>query len=108
VDLEQVRAGLRFQEHVESSRGEGIDRAMAGPAERTRFIHVLAIPGNKDVPNIRTSSGDQKQVMEYLRRYNADVRNAVLSVSLDGVLILQFPFVVHYETGKNSKKSYNP
>jgi hypothetical protein len=44
---------------------------MKKPQEGLRFIHILAIPGNKDVPNIPIHHLEiKKQVLDFLRRDN--------------------------------------
>jgi len=43
--------------------------AMKEKLQRPAFLHVLAIPGNKDVPNIPVHHLEiKKQVQEFLRR----------------------------------------
>jgi sulfopyruvate decarboxylase beta subunit len=69
VDLEQVAHGFGFQVTAkvasEKEIVEVMDQHLTGPA----FIHVLAVPGNKDVTNIPVHHGAiKKQVQEFLKR----------------------------------------
>ncbi|MEK6743353.1 MAG: sulfopyruvate decarboxylase subunit beta [Nitrospirota bacterium] len=69
VDLEQVARGFGFRNTVkivgEKELVEAMNEKRKGPA----FFHVLAIPGNKDVPNIPVHHLEiKKQVQEYLRK----------------------------------------
>jgi sulfopyruvate decarboxylase beta subunit len=52
VDLEAVASGFGFRDTSTVESEEQIAAAMQKPQEGLRFIRVLAIPGNKDVPNI--------------------------------------------------------
>jgi sulfopyruvate decarboxylase beta subunit len=68
VDLEAVARGFGFRNTTKiSTAGElakVMQRQQAGPA----FVHVLAVPGNKDVPNIPLHHLEiKKQVQEFLR-----------------------------------------
>jgi len=68
VDLEQVARGFGFRNTVKVAGEQEIDEAMKGRGKGPSFIHVLALPGNKDVPNIPVHHLEiKKQVMEFLR-----------------------------------------
>jgi sulfopyruvate decarboxylase subunit beta len=68
VDLEQVARGFGFRNTVKvASEGE-IKEVMGRPREGLTFIHALAIPGNKDVPNIPIGHLEiKRQVQEFLK-----------------------------------------
>ncbi len=69
VDLEQVAQGFGMRNSVKVSSEEQIIEVMKKPREGLTFIHALAIPGNKDVPNIPVHHLEiKKQVREYLKR----------------------------------------
>jgi sulfopyruvate decarboxylase subunit beta len=68
VDLEQVARGFGFRETVKVSEEkdllEQLHKARKGPV----FVHVLALAGNKDVPNIPVHHLEiKKQVQEFMR-----------------------------------------
>jgi sulfopyruvate decarboxylase beta subunit len=68
VDLETVARGFGFRNTITVESGEQIVAVMEKPQEGLRFIHVLAIPGNKDVPNIPIHHLEiKRQVQEFLR-----------------------------------------
>jgi sulfopyruvate decarboxylase subunit beta len=68
VDLEQVARGFGFRSTVKVSGEQELIKAMKDRRKGPRFIHVLAVPGNKDVPNIPVHHLEiKKQVQEYLR-----------------------------------------
>jgi sulfopyruvate decarboxylase len=68
VDLEQVARGLGFRNTVKVAGEQELVEVMKRPREGLTFIHVLAIPGNKDVPNIPVHHLEvKKQVREFLR-----------------------------------------
>ncbi|MGC1456090.1 MAG: thiamine pyrophosphate-binding protein, partial [Nitrospirota bacterium] len=52
VDLEAVARGFGFRNAVTVAGEERILEVMKKPQAGLTFVHVLAIPGNKDVPNI--------------------------------------------------------
>jgi len=67
ADLEQVARGFGFRNTAKVSTKreliEEIQRQNTGPA----FIHVLAVPGNRDVPNIGVHHLEIKtRVQEFL------------------------------------------
>jgi sulfopyruvate decarboxylase beta subunit len=69
VDLETVARGFGFRNTVEVSSEEQILDVMKKPREGLTFIHALAIPGNKDVPNILLHHLEiKKQVQEFLKK----------------------------------------
>jgi sulfopyruvate decarboxylase subunit beta len=68
VDLEMVARALGFEKTSKvAERGEiqsAVEALRAGP----NFVHILAIPGNADVPNVpMTPLEIKRNVMEYLR-----------------------------------------
>ncbi len=68
VDLEQVARGFGFRNTVKVAGEQEIAEAMKGRGKGPKFIHVLAVPGNKDVPNIPVHHLEiKKQVQELLR-----------------------------------------
>lgn len=69
VDLEQVARGFGIRHTVKAAREEEIVQAVKKPEEGLTFIHALAVPGNRDVPNIPVHHLEiKKQVQEVLRR----------------------------------------
>jgi sulfopyruvate decarboxylase len=68
VDLEAVARGFGFRNTVKAASEEQIVDAMKKPREGLTFIHALAIPGNKDVPNIPIPHLEIKRsVQKFLR-----------------------------------------
>ena len=68
VDLEAVAQGFGFRNTVKVATEEQIVEVMKKQRKGLRFIHVLAIPGNKDIPNIPIPHMEIKQrVQEFLR-----------------------------------------
>lgn len=68
VDLEAVARGFGFRNTVKVASEEEIVAVMKKEREGLTFIHALAVPGNKDVPNIPLHHlGIKKQVQEYLK-----------------------------------------
>jgi sulfopyruvate decarboxylase len=68
VDLEAVARGFGFRNTVKAANEEEIIDVMKKPGEGLAFIHVLAIPGNRDVPNIPIHHLEiKKQVQGFLR-----------------------------------------
>jgi sulfopyruvate decarboxylase subunit beta len=69
VDLEQVAMGFGFRNTVKVSSEEQIIEVMKKPRPGLTFIHALALPGNKDVPNIPVHHLDiKRQVQEFLKK----------------------------------------
>ncbi len=69
VDLEQVARGFGFRNTVKVAGEKDLIEAMKDRRKGPRFIHVLALPGNKDVPNIPVHHLEiRKQVQEFLRK----------------------------------------
>jgi sulfopyruvate decarboxylase beta subunit len=70
VDLEQVARGFGFRNTVKVSGEMELIEAMKDRRRGPSFLHVLAVPGNKDVPNIPVHHLEiKKQVQEYLRTH---------------------------------------
>ena len=68
VDLEQVARGFGFRNTVKVVAEQEIIEAMKGRRKGPSFIHVLALPGNKDVPNIPVHHLEiKKQVQGFLK-----------------------------------------
>jgi sulfopyruvate decarboxylase beta subunit len=68
VDLKAVAYGFGFRNTVKVATEEQIVEVMKKQREGLCFIHVPAIPGNKDVPNIPIHHLEiKKQVHEFLR-----------------------------------------
>jgi sulfopyruvate decarboxylase subunit beta len=69
VDLEQVARGFGFRRTTKVASEEEIVKAMKQPRDGLTFMHALAVPGNKDVPNITLHHLDiKRQVQEVLRK----------------------------------------
>lgn len=69
VDLEQVARGFGFRNTIKVAGEKELIEAMKEKRKGPAFIHVLAVPVNKDVPNIPVHHLEiKKQVQEYLRR----------------------------------------
>jgi len=69
VDLEQVARGFGFRNTVKVAGEKELVEAMKEKRKGPAFIHVIAVPGNKDVPNIPVHHLEiKKQVQEFLRR----------------------------------------
>jgi len=67
VDLKTVAHGFGFRNTVKVATEVQIVEVMQKQREGPFFIHVLAIPGNKDVPNIPIHHLEiKKQVQEFL------------------------------------------
>jgi sulfopyruvate decarboxylase subunit beta len=52
VDLETLAKGFGIRDTFKVSRKKELVDALKRPHDRMRFIHVLAVPGNRAVPNI--------------------------------------------------------
>lgn len=71
VDLEQVARGFGFRNTVKVTGEKELIEAMKDRRKGPKFIHVLTVPGNKDVPNIPVHHLEiKKQVQEFLRMMN--------------------------------------
>ncbi len=69
VDLEEVARGFGFRSTRKAASEKEIVEAMRDRGKGPSFIHVLALPGNKDVPNIPLHHLEiKKQVQEFLRK----------------------------------------
>ncbi len=69
VDLEQVARGFGYANTVKVAGEQEIVNVLKQPREGLLFIHALAIPGNKDVPNIPLHHLEiRRLVQEVLRR----------------------------------------
>jgi sulfopyruvate decarboxylase beta subunit len=68
VDLERVARGFGFRNTMKAASEEEIRNVMKQPRKGLTFVHMLAIPGNKDVPNIPLQHLEIKRlVQEFLR-----------------------------------------
>ncbi len=68
VDLEMVARGFGIKDTFKVSGREEIADLVRNPSEGLRFIHALALPGNKDVPNIPIHHLEiKRQVQQFLR-----------------------------------------
>jgi sulfopyruvate decarboxylase beta subunit len=68
VDLEQVAQGFGIRSTITVAGEQQLIDVMKKPQEGPAFIHVLAIPGNRDVPNIPLHHLEiKRQVQEFLR-----------------------------------------
>lgn len=69
ANLEMVARGFGIENTAKVSEKEEIIEALRDNGTGPRFIHVLAKPGNADVPHLSLSSEDIKTgVMEFLRK----------------------------------------
>jgi sulfopyruvate decarboxylase len=69
VDLEQVARGFGFRNTLKVAGEQEIVEAMKDRRKGPSFIHILALPGNRDVPNIPVHHLEiKKQVQEFLKR----------------------------------------
>ena len=64
VDLEEVARGFGFRETVKVASEAELTEAMAKKKPGPMFIHVLAVPGNKDVPNIPVHHLEIKKLVQ--------------------------------------------
>jgi sulfopyruvate decarboxylase subunit beta len=64
VDLESVARGFGIRHTYKASTGEELVGIMKSPERMLRFIHALALPGNRDVPNIQVHHLDIKKVVQ--------------------------------------------
>lgn len=68
VDLEQVARGFGFTNTVKVSSARELAGVMKEKRKGPAFVHILAVPGNKEVPNIPVHHLEtRKQVQEFLR-----------------------------------------
>jgi sulfopyruvate decarboxylase beta subunit len=68
VDLEQVARGFGFRNTMKVAGEKALVEVMMGTRKGPAFIHVLALPGNKDVPNIPLHHLEiKKQVQGFLK-----------------------------------------
>ncbi len=68
VDLEQVARGFGFRNTAKVAKEEEIASVLKKKLEGLTFIHALAVPGNKDVPNITVHHLEmKKRVQEFLK-----------------------------------------
>jgi len=68
VDLEQVARGFGLRNTAKVAEEKDLVEAVKDRRKGPRFIHAMAIPGNKDVPNIPVHHLEiKKQVREFLR-----------------------------------------
>ncbi len=68
VDLEAVAQGFGFKKTIRVWSAEQINEAMKKPQEGPTFVHVLAVPGNKDVSNIPLNHLEIKKLVENFLR----------------------------------------
>jgi sulfopyruvate decarboxylase subunit beta len=68
VDLELVARGFGIRKTSKAAAKKQFIGLMKNPGRGLRFIHALAVPGNKDVPNISLGHIEiKKQVQDFLR-----------------------------------------
>jgi len=69
VDLEIVAKGLGIKDTFKVSTENRLIDVMKSPYKGLRFIHALAVPGNKDVPDIPLNHSEiKKQVQKFIRK----------------------------------------
>ena len=67
VDLSLVAKGFGIRNVVKSASRKELANALRSKRKELRFLHVLAVPGNRDVPNITLHHLEIKQqVQEFL------------------------------------------
>jgi sulfopyruvate decarboxylase beta subunit len=64
VDLEQVARGFGIMNTDKVAGERDLISALTGPRNGPAFIHVLAIPGNRDVPNIPVHHLEIKRLVQ--------------------------------------------
>ena len=64
VDLELMAKGLGIKSTRKVSGRKSLLDAMKGHHENLSFIHILAVPGNKDLPAIPLNPGEIKQQVQ--------------------------------------------
>ena len=68
VDLEIVAKGFGIKNTFKVSTENQLRDVMKSPSKGLRFIHALAVPGNKNVPDIPLNHSEiKKQVQEFIR-----------------------------------------
>ena len=68
VDLESVAKGFGVEDTFKVSRSRDLINIMKTSRKGLRFIHILALPGNKDVSNISIDHlAIKRQVRDFLR-----------------------------------------
>jgi sulfopyruvate decarboxylase subunit beta len=69
VDLELVARGFGINNTVKASTREQLAEAMGSVSKGLKFIHALAVPGNRDVPNIPVDHITvRNQVINFLKQ----------------------------------------
>jgi len=69
TDLEQVARGFGFKETAKAASEKELVEAMMQQRHGVTFIHAMAIPGNKDVPNIPLHHLEiKKQLQDFLSK----------------------------------------
>lgn len=69
VDLEMAARGFGIKDTIKASTKAELVRAMKKKKTGIKFIHALAVPGNKDVPNITLDHlENKKQVMKFISK----------------------------------------
>jgi len=69
VDLELVARGFGIGNTVKAATRQQLVSAMAEGTKGLKFIHALALPGNRDVPNIPIDHiTTRNQVQEFLTK----------------------------------------
>jgi sulfopyruvate decarboxylase beta subunit len=69
TDLEQVARGFGFRKTAKVASEKELVEVMKQQRQGVAFIHALAIPGNKDVPNIPLHHFEiKKQVQDFLSK----------------------------------------
>jgi sulfopyruvate decarboxylase subunit beta len=61
VDLELMAKGFGIKSTCKASGRKSLLDALKGHHKNLSFIHILAVPGNKDLPNIPLSPGEIRQ-----------------------------------------------
>ncbi len=69
ADLELVARGFGIKDTVKVSRQRDLIKIMKTSDKCLRFIHILAVPGNRDVPNIPIDHLEiKRQVQDFLKK----------------------------------------
>ena len=77
VDLSLVAKGFGIRKVIKAASRKELANALRSRRKELRFLHVLAVPGNRDVPNIPLHHLEIKQqVQEFLARKKQAANNS--------------------------------
>ncbi len=82
VDLEVVAKGFGIKNTFKAATEKQLVDVMKNKGKGLRFVHALAIPGNRDVPNITLHHlENKKQVQEFIKNKHKRSRQRVIARS---------------------------